>query len=245
MRVEAAIAATPAMGFIVPSSNRIVERVTRAILQTMPRMDACFARVPYGGHPADGYDIAPFEAAALMLKDARADVICWNATRGALLDFEPDRQLCRLLGDRTGLPVITTALATLELLKSRNLTRIGLLAQGGREEGERLIGNLAGRGIRVVAAHHLGIRDNFEAAEVSKDRIECLTEDLARNVETEAVLIWSTNLPGFELVAEIEGRIGISVLDSTTIGVMTALRVVGADTEGTQFGRGSGEHLGL
>ena len=206
-------------------------------------MDACFARVPYDGHPADGYDIAPFEAAATMLAEARVDVICWNATRGALLGFEPDRRLCGLLESRTGLPVTTTALATLDLLKSRNLTRIGLIAQGGPEEEERLIGNLARRGIHVAAAYHLGIRDNFEASRVPKDHIAHLAEKLAAKGGLDAVLVWSTNLPGYELAVEMEGRIGVPVLDSTTIGVMAALRAAGADIDRAErFGMVFGRH---
>jgi maleate isomerase len=163
---------TPALGFVVPSSNRIVERATRTILGSVPgKIDACFARVPYGGHPDTGYDTGPFEIAAAMLSEARVEIICWNATRGALLGFEPDRRLCSLLEHRTGLPVTTTSLATLELLTSNRLTRIGLIAQGDPAEGERLIGSLAQRGIHTAAAHHLGIRENFEACTVSKDRI--------------------------------------------------------------------------
>ncbi|SMH54477.1 maleate cis-trans isomerase family protein [Mesorhizobium australicum] len=234
MNWESTIAASPAIGFIVPSSNRIVERATRRILERVPRMDACFARVPYDGHPADGYDTASFETCAAMLAEARVDVICWNATRGALLGFEPDRRLCDLLEHRTGIPVTTTALATLDLLTSRKLTRIGLIAQGNPKEGQRLVGNLARRGIHVAAAHHLGISDNFEASRVSKDQIAYLTEKLAANGTLDAVLIWSTNLPGFALAAEMEGRIGIPVLDSTTIGVLAALEVAGVDVESAE-----------
>jgi len=234
MNRETTIAASPAIGFIVPSSNRIVERATRRILERVPGMDACFARVPYDGHPADGYDTASFETGAAMLAEARVDAICWNATRGALLGFEPDRRLCDLLEHRTGIPVTTTALATLDLLTSRKLTRIGLIAQGNPKEGQRLVGNLAGRGIDVAAAHHLGISDNFEASRVSKDQIAYLTEKLAANGPLDAVLIWSTNLPGFALAAEMEGRIGIPVLDSTTIGVLAALEVAGVDVESAE-----------
>ena len=81
-----------AIGVILPSSNRVVERVTQAALSALPGVDACFARVPYGGHPQDGYDTAPFVAAATMLAEAGADAGCWNATRGAGLGFDLEHE---------------------------------------------------------------------------------------------------------------------------------------------------------
>lgn len=230
--MQATLQPKRAIGIILPSSNRIVERVTQSILSAVPDMDACFARVPYGG-PPDDYDIGPFDAAAGMLKDARVDVICWNATRGALLGFEPDRRLCGRLAARTGLPVVTTALSTLGLLKSRNLSRIAMLVQGSeKDEDERLTANFAREGIHVVAARYLGITDNFEAAQVSRDRIGHLAEELARQAEPDAILIWSTNLPGFELAAELEARAGVVVLDSSALGILSALQATSVHVDG-------------
>ncbi len=115
-----------ALGIILPSSNRIVERVARSMLQEFPHLDACFSRVPYAGHPPDGYDPVPFRQAAVMLAQARPDIILWNATRGALLGFEPDERLCAMIEAETGIGASTTALATLELFRSRKISRIAL-----------------------------------------------------------------------------------------------------------------------
>ncbi|AKC10780.1 hypothetical protein At15955_51780 (plasmid) [Agrobacterium tumefaciens] len=51
-----------------------------------------------------------------MLAQAKPGIILWNATRGALLSFEPDRQLCALIEEETGITATTTALETPKLL---------------------------------------------------------------------------------------------------------------------------------
>ena len=56
----------PALGAILPSSNRVVERLGRRIQGQWPTLDLCFARAPYGGHPSDGYNLDVFLHAAQM-----------------------------------------------------------------------------------------------------------------------------------------------------------------------------------
>lgn len=212
----------PAIGVILPSSNRVVERVTHAVLAGYPDIDACFSRVPYDGHPPDGYDLAHFRQAARLLAQAKPEVILWNATRGALLGFEPDRRLCRMIEEETGIQATTTALATAELLNQRNFTKIGLLAQGGEEEGRRLVKTFGGEGIDIVAGRNLGIVDNFEASMVSSKALEGIVLTLMEE-EIDAVLIWSTNLFGNLLSSKLSNGIGVHVLDSATLGTIDAI----------------------
>lgn len=215
----------PAIGVILPSSNRVVERVTKVILADYPGIDACFSRVPYGGHPADGYDLQPFLQSARMLAQAKPGIILWNATRGALLGFEPDRQLCALIEEETRITATTTALETPQLFHRLGLTRIALLQQGDTGEGEHLVKTFATQGILIVARRDLGIRDNFEASSVPADEIVRLAIELAGE-RPDAVLIWSTNLGGHALTTDLSERIKIPVFDSAAIGTIAALEKV-------------------
>jgi len=229
--VSAIHAQTPhAIGVIVPSSNRIVERVTRRILDEEPGIDACFARVPYAGHPPDGYDMASFSQAAGLLAQAHPDIIMWNATRGALIGFEPDRRLCGAIETETGLPCMTTALATVDFLRRGKLRRIGLVGQGDDHDGARLKQTFAREGIDIVVGHNFGITDNFEAASVTPEEIERQVVRLAAAAELDAVLVWSTNLAGHRLSAPLGERLGIPVLDSAALGILAALPYVTAKT---------------
>lgn len=213
----------PAIGIILPSSNRIVERVTRSILAGLPNVDACFARVPYGGHPSGDYDPEPFRRAAAMLAEARPGIILWNATRGALLGFEPDRRLCAAIERDTGIKATTTALATVALLKARGLTRIGLLSQGDDHDARKLAETFGRQGIDIVAGAHLGISDNYEAAQIPARSIELQAEALAATGAPDAILIWSTNLAGYAPAKALAARLRIPVFDSAAVGILHAL----------------------
>lgn len=220
----------PAIGVILPSSNRVVERVTKSILADFPGVDACFSRVPYAGHPADGYDLDPFLHSARMLAQARPGIILWNATRGALLGFDPDRKLCALIEKETGIPATTTALETPLLLKSLGRTNIALLQQGDEQEGARLATTFATQGVSIVAGYDFGIMDNFEASNISADEINHHVADLAAH-RPDAILIWSTNLAGHALTSALSARLGIPVFDSAAIGTLAALRRLSANDE--------------
>lgn len=212
-----------AIGIILPSSNRIVERVARSILDEQPPIDACFTRVPYAGHPPDGYDMPAFQRAAEMLAQARPDVILWNATRGALIGFEPDRRLAAFVEKETGIPCTTTALATVDYLRRRNLRRIGLVTQGADWEGLRLKQTFGAEGIDIVAGHCLGIGDNFEAAGITPEEIHLHAMRLASVADLDAVLVWSTNLAGHALTRLALNETHVPMLDSTTVGFESAL----------------------
>jgi maleate isomerase len=213
----------PAIGIILPSSNRVVERVTKSILEDFPGVDACFSRVPYAGHPDDGYDLKPFLHSATMLAQAKPGIILWNATRGALLGFEPDRKLCALIERETGIPATTTALETPALLNSLALTKVALLQQGDAQEGARLSTTFATQGISIVARHDFGISDNFEASSITADEITRRATDLASD-RPDAILIWSTNLGGHALTGELSKKLGIPVFDSAAVGTLAAIR---------------------
>ncbi len=209
------------IGVVLPSSNRTVERVAHAFLQSRPGVDVCVARVPYGGHPASGYDLESFRCAAALLRDARPDVVLWNATRGALLGFDPDRTLCAMLEDMLGVPATTTSLATLETLKTAGSRRIGLIAQGDRNECDKLIDAFGKEGITVVDSSALGISDNFEAAAVTSDELEEVAFRISRDSTPDCIIVWSTNLGGYSLSMG-QTRLHIPILDSATIGFTAA-----------------------
>jgi maleate isomerase len=237
-----------AIGIILPSSNRVVERATAAVLLDYPDVDACFARVSYHGHgngqPADGYDIPAFAAAADLLTHAGVGVICWNGTRGAAMGFEPDRRLCDELSRRTGVPAVTTALATLDLLKQAGIGRVSIVTQGLASEGEMIVTQFRRQGIAIAGEHHLGITDNFAAANTPLRTLERHVEAFARMRNSDAVLIWSTNLPGHDLVRTSVARFGLPVLDSATVGVLSALKEgfgLGSMLAPDRIGRASAE----
>jgi maleate isomerase len=224
----------PAIGVIVPSSNRVVERVTRELVATLPTLDVCFARIPYfgdgQGQPAGRYDEAPFLAAAEMLAHAKVGVICWNATRGSSLGFAPDRALAARVTNHTSLPTVTTALAAIDALRLLRVRRIALVTHGPPAQGAVFITRFREQGIETSAELHLGFSDNFAAANADPARVIDFAKASAARGDAEAILIWSTNLHGSAFAAELEADIGMPVIDSAALGVWAALRALRLDT---------------
>lgn len=219
----------PAIGTILPSSNRMVERTLAGILPLFPEVDGCVARIPYWGQglgqPRDGYDLAGFREAARLLGHAGVGAVCWNGTRGAALGLEHDRALAAAMAEAAGCPATTTALATASLLGRLGIRRFGMVAQGPIEEAAA---HAAGLPAEVAGLKGLGIRDNAAASAVDPASIAALAQEVAAGAD--AVLIWSTNLPGLSLVPGLEAGLGLPVLDSASVGVWACLRQAGIDT---------------
>jgi maleate isomerase len=211
-----------ALGVILPSSNRVVERATEARLAGLPAA-ACYARVPYGAMlKGEAYDEPVFLTAADLLADAGVVTLCWNATRGAALGFMPDERLCETITRRTGLPMVTTALAARERIHRVGYRRLGLVVQGGSAEAELVRARFGEAGIAIGPAACLGITENRLAAAVTPSRLAQAARDVA--IGTEAVLVWSTNLPGWRLPPALDG---VPLLDATTIGTEALLVAAG------------------
>jgi maleate isomerase len=116
--------------------------------------------------------------------------------------------------------------------------RVALLSQGSAAEEELLVQRFGSQGIEVVTTRHLGITDNRLAARVPLDTLRKVALSCALKAKPDAVLIWSTNLPGFGLMAGLEEAAGIPFLDSCAVGTLAALRLAGIDpAELTPFGR--------
>jgi maleate isomerase len=77
-----------AIGLIVPSCNRVVERITAAVLADLAGVSAHSTRVK-----AQEYTLDDVRRAAELLADARVDAICWSATEGVALGFDSDVRL--------------------------------------------------------------------------------------------------------------------------------------------------------
>ncbi|BDG74655.1 maleate cis-trans isomerase family protein [Roseomonas fluvialis] len=231
-----------AIGTILPSSNRVVERTTAALLRHLPGIDHCAARIPYApdgsGQPAGAYDAPSYADAARLLGHAGVAAVCWNGTRGAALGLPADRALIASLAAEAHCPATTTAIFTAAWLRRRGARRIALVLPGTVAEGAAHIAGFAAEGIETVAAHGLGCPDNLSAAAVASTAIIDAVHTVATEARPDAILVWSTNLHGLDAMAPLEAALGIPVLDSAALGVAALLDRAGIDTAPlAHFGR--------
>ncbi|CAH0273139.1 hypothetical protein [Roseomonas sp. CECT 9278] len=222
-----------AIGTILPSSNRVVERTTAALLRHLPGIDHCVARIPYApdgsGQPPGAYDAASYATAARLLGHAGVAAVCWNGTRGAALGLPADRALAATLAAEARCPATTTALFAAAWLHRRGARRIALILPGTAAEGTAHIAGFAAEGIETLAAEGLDCPDNLSAAAVPDGAIVSAARRLSAAVAPDAILVWSTNLPGLPCMAPLEAEFGIPVLDSAALGVAALLDAAGID----------------
>ena len=223
-----------AIGSIVPSSNRVVERTIAAILRHLHEVDSCIARIPYApdgsGQPAGAYDATSYAEAARLLGHAGVAAVAWNGTRGAALGLAQDRALVALMAEAAGCPATTTALHAVHVLGRLGARRIAILAPGAATEADAHAAGFAAAGFATVATRGLGCPDNLAAAAVAPSAIAAAVRALATEAAPDAILVWSTNLPGLDAMAPLEAELGIPVLDSAATGLAGLLAAAGIAT---------------
>ena len=174
--------------------------------------------------------MASLEAAIELLSHARIELICWNGTKGAGLGFTPDRDFCDAVNQRTGLPMVSTALATLEGLEKLRVKRFAMLNPLPQADVDAMAAKFAERGFEPAGAAGMGITDNFAFSEVSPDTISEKARALYADGKPDAILIFNTNMRGLACCAPLEAELGIPVIDSAATGVWAALRAMNVDT---------------
>lgn len=232
------------VGVLVPSSNRTVERTTEILLAPFPTLGACYSRIPLwgdaksGGQRADAYDMGPILAATELLVHAKIELICWNGTKGAGLGFAADHDLLAALSEMTGVPGVSTALATLEILKRAAASKIALLIPGNEANTAKIAAGFEGQGLEVVATRSLGVTDNFACAEVRPSVYVDLAREVAEEAAPDAILVFNTNARGLAAMTAMPGADDPLVLDSTAVGVWAILDALGEDkSPAEKFGR--------
>jgi maleate isomerase len=221
------------IGTITPSGNIVVERVTNAILADVPGVYPHYTRVDVHGQtsnvPTTSHDFDEMLDAAELLSHAKVDVICWNGTKGGGYGFTPDEELCRRIEARTGIPAVTSALATLDLLRAFGAKTYALITPYDGSYQEKLVAGFRGRGFDCAVERHSGLTDNLSYAAVTPEEIAAMTREALAERRVDAVVFFCTNFFGAPAAARLEAEFDVPVLDSTAVGVWAALKAAGTD----------------
>jgi maleate isomerase len=222
------------IGHITPSSNTVLEPLTTLISRELDdRVSHHFTRVKVEAISLERRHTEQFGPAAMLpaaelLGDAAVDAIIWNGTSGAWTGADADRELCRLISERTGLPASTSTLAQLEVIAELGLERCGLAMPYTADVAARIAEVYAAEGVHVTASAHAGVSDNREMALVSDETVRALVRR-ADSPDAECVVLICTGVAGAQIVAELEEELGKPVFDSIAVTLWKALRMVDVD----------------
>lgn len=223
---------------LTPSSNTTLEPVTSAIVSELPNVSAHFGRfrvteISLRQEALAQFDNAPLLEAAQLLADARVDAIAWNGTSAGWLGFEADVQLCQEITAATGIPATTSVLAIAEILRDRQITKVGLVTPYLTEIQERIVANFAQEGFHCIAQQHLNLSVNFAFSEVTADKIASLVQAVATE-KPQAIVTFCTNLRAAPLVNELEQTLGIPIYDTISAVIWKSLKMTGVDPSGVK-----------
>ena len=222
------------LGFVVPSSNTVLEPVTAEMCNAIADLSVHFARIrvtriALSAAANKQFDYGSFIAAADLLADAKIDLVAWNGTSGSWLGLDYDRALCDAIERGTGVPATTSTLAYHEVLGRAGITRVALVTPYTRDVQDRIAAVWSRNGIDCVAERHLGLEDNWSFGRVTDATISGMVEAVGRS-GVEAVVILCTNMLGARLAARCEAALGIPVLDSVSVTLRGCLDRLGLDS---------------
>jgi maleate isomerase len=124
---------------------------------------------------------------------------------------------------------VTTSGALLTALRHLNVTRVATATPYTADLTAGLTGYLAEAGVDVVAAAGLGL-----TSEIWKVPYE-ITAELVRDTDrpdADAVFVSCTNLPTYDVIAELEAELGKPVLTANQVTMWSALTIAGRKAVG-------------
>jgi maleate isomerase len=190
------------VGLIVPSSNLTIERtLIRGQVSALLAADIVVTRMPVVdiSGAAASHQQFTFDAlrdAALLLHDARPDVIVWTGTSALWRGVEEERTLLHALRGLVACPVISAAQGVIEALRQTGAPALGVLTPYVEDVHQEVLASMRALGFTVAADAHFDIAENFSFALIEEGRLEAELSRLAlQSPAATAVVTICTNLP--------------------------------------------------
>ncbi len=221
------------LGLLTPSSNTIMEPQSAAVVADLENVSVHFGRfrvteISMSDNALGQFKFEPQLAAADLLADAKVDVIAWSGTSGSWIGTDNDKELCRLITERTGVPATTSTLALFAAFEALNVRRYGLVTPYLSEVQEAILRNFKEAGYDCTAERHLEDKGNYSFAEYSEETIAELVRATAGS-KPDAIAIQCTNFNGTRIAPQLERTLGIPVLDSVSFTIWHSMKLGGFD----------------
>lgn len=216
------------IGFIIPSSNRMVEQELAPAAGAGVAVHVARLRMT-GPHARTIEQLVPAVAdAARTLDDARCDAIVFHCTANSTSEGAGgERRLLDALRSATGAAVTTTATAIRDALEALRARRIVLVTPYDRAvtEHEAAFFEAAGVNVAGMLARSLAGSDAY-CAEPPAAWAEAL-RSVARP-DADAYVLSCANISSFPIIAQAEEALARPVVTSNQAVLWAALRAAGA-----------------
>ena len=223
----------PQLGLVVLQADETLELEFRGLIP--PQVEMFVSRVPSGvtvtpetlaameGHLA--------QAASLFPHGARFASVAYACTSGAA-QIGPARVAdCIRQGTRAA-QVTDPVTALVAACRALEITRLALLTPYSPAVSDRLRQVLAGQGIATPVFGSFELEEEAKVVRIDADSIRAAATALAQEGGVDALFLSCTNLRTFDLIAPLEGALGLPVLSSNQVLGWHLLRQAGVRAEG-------------
>jgi maleate isomerase len=206
------------VGLIVPSSNLTIERtLARGNVAALMGTDVVVTRMPVVEISAaevsrHQFTFEAMRNAALLLNDARPDVIAWTGTSGFWLGLAEERELLDSLSALVRCPVVSAAEGVIGALRQMAVTDVGVLTPYVNDVHAEVLASLRTRGFNIAADSCLGHSENFGFALIDEGQIETELERLAKQVRSDPPIPLAIICTNLAVPAHFDGVVVDSVI---------------------------------
>jgi maleate isomerase len=222
------------LGILTPSSNTALEPLSQEIVSQLPGVSLHFSRFRVLKIALDSEGLAQFDnsaiiEAAMLLADAKVDVIGWSGTSSGWMGFEADVKLCEDITAATGIPATTSVLGLNRLIKRLNITDLAFLTPYTDDVQRAILENYRGYGVNCSIEKHLGQSDNKSFGYIPEEVLDDGFWELVDR-KAKAVSVFCTGLKAAQLVDGWEEKSGLIVLDTVATVLWDMCRLAEVDT---------------
>lgn len=160
------------------------------------------------------------------LGSARVDILAYCCTgSGAIRGYEQERQLCCLVEEETGIPMVTTMLSVVDALREVDAQHIALVSPYTEEINQAEISYFTQNGFKIVSDVGQNIKDGFAFSQVPPQEIAKFALEHWDD-RSDALFMSCMNWQAMRAVAEVESRIGKPVVTSHSATLWNVMRAL-------------------
>ena len=225
------------LGFIIPSSNRMVEPQIQHYCPegVVPH----FNRIGMTNrHKAPLEVLKPrIVEAAELLADSKVDVTVLQCTGTSMSGgVDPEKEIIQAMAQATGRPAISTASSLMAALAAVNANRIVFVSESPADHHASKEAYLRDAGLDIAASKGMALpRSDVYCVTTPEYWLDCVSE--MRDDSVDAYFVSCANIHATYVIDQLEERLDRPVLTSNQVALWCALRTVGIDDDVPELGR--------